>query len=85
MAEIICFPQDRNVGKARHVAKLYLAKKTVRARDTYWDMVCGRLAGSMRRAEFSDAEINRQLEAFLWAVEQEIAVICQRGNGPGAA
>lgn len=85
MAEIICFPQDRNVGKARHVAALYLAKSTERARTTYWQMVCGRLAGSMGRAGFSDVEIERQIEAFLWAVEQEIAIICQRGNGPGAA
>tara|TARA_R100000365_G_C2746354_1_gene75604 strand:+ start:2592 stop:2849 length:258 start_codon:yes stop_codon:yes gene_type:complete len=85
MAKVVCFPQERNVGKARHVARLYLGKETERSRNTYWHMVCDRLARSMRRAGFSDAQIHRQTQAFLWAVEQEIARMCQRDNGPGAA
>lgn len=85
MGKVVCFPQERNVGKARHVARLYLGKETDRARNTYWQMVCGRLAGTMERAGFSDAEIERQTQAFLWAVEEEIARLTQQNNGPGAA
>ncbi|HCO55167.1 MAG TPA: hypothetical protein DIT93_09135 [Pelagibacterium sp.] len=85
MADLICFPQERNVGKARHVAVIYLGKDTERGRNSYWKMVVERLAGTMARCGFSEAEIDREIGAFLWAVEQQIYILTQRNDGPGAA
>lgn len=85
MADIICFPQERNVGKARHVARLYLGKRTSREQQIYWKMICDRLAGWMERAGFQQADIDRQTAAFLRSVEWQIHFMTNKGNGPGAA
>jgi len=85
MAELICFPQERNVGKARRVAAVYLRRRTDKARSTYWRDTCATLEWMMRRRGFSPAEIERQVSAFTWAVQNEINRLSARGNGPGAA
>ena len=71
-ATIICFPQDRNVGKARHVAALIL-KREGAERDSYWRQVCNRLAGTMSKAGIDDDEIDRQLSALSRAVSLEMS------------
>jgi len=91
MADIYCFPQERNVGKARHVAHVYLRKRTDRDREGYWCMTVSRLAQVMRKCGFSDPEIDRQVTAFRNAVQDEINTThyepFDRGsdNGPGVA
>lgn len=91
MADLLMFPQHRNVGKARHVAELYIAKRTEKDRDTYWRLTKDRLAGVMERCGFDDAEIDLQVEAFRSAVQDQINTIHSfkphRGSdgGPGAA
>ena len=92
MADILCFPQQRNVGKARHVAELYLNRRTTKDRDVYWRTTKNRLAGVLERCGFPEAEIDKQIVAFTGAVQREIDIIHNfratgRGsdNGPGAA
>ena len=72
---IICFPQRRNVGKARHVAALILKRREGRDRDSYWQQVCTRMAGTLSRAGLDDVEINRQIWGFSEAVTVEISRI----------
>jgi hypothetical protein len=86
MAELVCFPQGRNVGKARHVAERWLAKSS-RDRETYWTTVVGRMAGVMLRIGFSDEEVGRQTEAFRRAVQAQIDFATHSDNRtpPGAA
>jgi hypothetical protein len=85
MAQLVCFPQERNIGKARRVASVYLGKRTEKARSSYWGDTCNRLQWTMQRCGFIDHEIERQIQAFKWAVEEELDRLSQRGNGPGAA
>lgn len=92
MADLFCFPQDRNIGKARHVAELYLNRRTAKDRDIYWRNIKHRLAGVLERCGFDEAEIDRQIIAFTGAVQDQINIIhnfepAGRGsdNGPGAA
>ena len=88
MAEIICFPQDRNIGKARIVAHRWL-QKSGRAREAYWSTTIGRMAGVMLRIGFSDDAIARETEAFRRAVQIEIDfttdVFTDNRTPPGAA
>jgi len=87
MAEIIPFPQSRNIGKARHVAERWL-QKSGRVQESYWTSVIGGMAGVMVRIGFPDDVIARETEAFRRAVQAEIdrrqASLPNR-NPPGAA
>jgi len=92
MADVLCFPQDRNIGKARHVAKLYLGKPKGRDREVYWSMVTSRLTLMLDKCGFSDEEISRQIEALRWAVQEQINITHhfeprdrESDNGPGVA
>lgn len=71
MADLIPFPQDRNIGKARVVAHRWL-QKSWRARESYWSTTVNRMAFVMQRIGFDDAEIARQVDAFQRAVQTEI-------------
>lgn len=84
MAHLISFPQERNIGKARRVAAVYLGKRTNRAKASYWSNICSRLDAAMRRCGFSDAEIEQQIDAFRGLVERELGRL-QNGHGGGAA
>lgn len=88
MADLIPFPQDRNIGKARHVAERWL-QKSGRAREVYWSTTVNRLALVMARIGFDDAEIARETEAFRRAVQTEIDfstdVFPDNRTPPGAA
>lgn len=70
-ATIVPFPQNRNVGKARHVARLMLARRG-RHRDAYLKQVRLRFGWALRGAGLTDAEIDRQLAAFVEAVNAEM-------------
>jgi hypothetical protein len=88
MAEIIPFPQGRNIGKARVVAQRWL-QKSGRAREAYWSTTIGRMAGVMLRIGFPDDVIARETEAFRRAVQTEIDfstdVFPDNRTPPGAA
>lgn len=73
MAELIIFPQARNVGKVRHVAELYLSKTSAKDQEIYWRMVVSRLAAFMARCGFSQHVIDQQIGAFCTAVQNQIA------------
>src|SRR5215217_819453 len=72
VAELIMFPQARNVGKARHVAKLYRGKASPKERETYWRMVVNRLAAGMAKSGFSQSAINQQVGNFRNAVQDQL-------------
>lgn len=89
MAQILPFPQDRNVGKARRVARVWLSFRG-RQREAYWSNTVGRLAFVLERIGFDEAEVDRQLEAFKLAVQAQIDIptddtIDNRNPPPGAA
>ncbi|WP_461381796.1 DUF6074 family protein [Devosia indica] len=85
-AAIICFPQRRNVGKVRHVAQHMLRRAEGRARETYWNQVCNRMAGTMAKAGIGDDEITHQLNAFSDAVGWEMHKIANADRQrPGGA
>ena len=71
-ASIICFPQRRNIGKARHVAQHLLRRAEGRARDSYWRQVCNRMAGTLARSGIGEEEIIRQIGSFSEAVGWEM-------------
>ena len=85
MADLICFPQERNVGKARRVAAVYLNKPTDRGKTSYWGDICGRLEHTMRRCGFPDQTIEKEIRGFKCAVELELGRLTNRDQGPGAA
>lgn len=71
-AQIIPFPQEHNIGKARHVAALLLKRRTEKDQESYWRQVCNRMAGSMAKAGLDDDQIATQLNAFSRAVSNEM-------------
>ncbi|UJW83989.1 DUF6074 family protein [Devosia sp. SL43] len=72
MAELIIFPQARNVGKARHVAELYSSKGSPKEREIYWRMVVSRLAACMVKCGFSQSAIDQQINSFRNAVQDQL-------------
>lgn len=83
-AAVVPFPLDRDVGRVRHVAKLYLSKTSEKAQRAYWGRsVCDRLRETMRKIGIPDDEIARQIEAFRLAVSYEMTRIAdgQRRKG----
>ena len=84
-AAIVCFPQHRNVGKARHTALLLLQKEG-KSREAYWRQVCKGLTASMKNAHIKAEEIERQLLAFRHLVSAEMSRLSS-GNQrqPGGA
>ncbi|WP_173088943.1 DUF6074 family protein [Devosia sp. 1635] len=85
-ATIICFPQRRNIGKARHVAVLLLRRAEGPQRETYWSQVCNRMAGTLDKVGMDDAEIDRQLRAFAETVSSEMCRLSNTGlQQPGGA
>lgn len=89
MAEIIAFPQEHNLGRARRVAQVWFYKRSQKAKDAYWASTVQNLASSFRRAGFSEREAIRQVNGFRAAVEHEIGNLERDvrylDDGPGAA
>ncbi len=75
MADLIAFPQDRNVGKARHVAALWMQRPTQRARDVYWRSITRNLFSRLVANGFTPAQADRQLVAFCKAVQHQVDLI----------
>jgi len=73
MADLICFPQSRNVGKARHVAATMDRRQPGRSRDAYWNTIQKQMVEKLRGLDFQQAEIDRQLSAFTDAVNRAVA------------
>ena len=80
MADLIIFPQSRNVGKARHVAELYWSKVSPKEREIYWRMVVNRLAAGMARCGFSQPAIDQQINSFRNAVQDQLNALPSRAT-----
>jgi hypothetical protein len=78
MADLLAFPQGRNVGKARHVAALWMQRRPGRQRDSYWATVCQRLRGVLERVGFDESEIDKQVGDFAATVNDQVHAIEQR-------
>jgi hypothetical protein len=78
VADVILFPQVRNIGKARHVAALWMQRKPGRERDTYWLSVTKRFRNAAGRLGLVDREIDREIAGLRDAVENQILAIQQR-------
>ena len=85
MAELIIFPQARNIGKARHVAELYWSKDSPREREIYWRMVVNRLAACMIKCGFSRSAIDQQINSFRNAVQDQLDALPNRATEMKAA
>lgn len=85
MAELIIFPQSRNVGKARHVAKLYWSKGSPKEREIYWRMIVSRLAACLAKCGFSQPTIDQQINSFRFAVQDELDALPSRATEMEAA
>ena len=85
MAELIMFPQARNVGKARHVAELYWGKGSPKEREIYWRMVVNRLAACMIKCGFSQSAIDQQVGSFRNAVQDQLDALPHRETEIGAS
>src|SRR5687767_6617589 len=68
---VVPFPQNRNVGKARHVAQLTLAREG-RAREHYLRQVRLRLGWSLAASGLPAAQVQQQIHAFGQAVATEM-------------
>ena len=84
-ALIVPFPQDRNVGKARHVAATFLARKSEKDREAYWKRTVTSLWRQLARSGFSEAAIDREIDNFREAVQAEIYRIEATRKHPGGA
>lgn len=80
---VMAFPQNRNVGKARHVAQKLLSKSTQRDRDAYWRRVVSDYVRVMQRIGIPDSAIQREIDGLHALVSWQIAEMHRRG--PGAA
>jgi hypothetical protein len=80
VAELIIFPQARNVGKARHVAELYWSKGSHKEREIYWRMVVNRLAACMIKCGFSQSAIDQQISSFRNAVLDQLDALPNRAT-----
>lgn len=70
-AKLIPFPGDRLIGKARHVADLYLAKSE-KAQKNYWCVTQDRYLQSLLKVGVSKLEAETSLERFRDAVQREL-------------
>jgi len=85
-ATIIPFPQQRNIGRARHVA-LKLAAREGKSKESYWRRSCADLASMLSKAGLNQQEVELQLSAFRDAVGVELGRIPddQQHRQPGGA
>lgn len=72
--QIIAFPADKRVGKARHVAKLF-ASKGEKTAQSYWRTTTNRLYDQLIRQGVDASEAERQITLFRLAVERELVAL----------
>lgn len=85
-ATVIPFPQQRNIGRARHVAQKLVAREG-KSKQSYWRRSCADLASMLSRAGLNQQDVERQLSAFRDAVGVELGRITddQQHCQPGGA
>lgn len=84
-AAIIAFPQNRNIGKARHVAAKIL-ERDGKAKEAYWRRICTDMASMLGRAGHSDGQVTFQIMGFHDAVCVEMDRLRSAGiQQPGGA
>lgn len=76
--KIIPFPASKQIGKARHVASLFMNKTTERAQQSYWEQIEKGFSQKLHNLGFSEAEIKSELEAFAALVQKEVDILCHK-------
>ncbi|KPA99980.1 DUF6074 family protein [Ahrensia marina] len=76
--KIIAFPASKQIGKARHVASLFMNKTTERAQQSYWEQIEKGFSQKLHKLGLSDAEITKELEAFAALVQKEVDILCHK-------
>jgi len=71
-ADIVAFPQERNLGRARRVVDAVVTKRTQSSRQRYFDRVLFQLGSELEAAGLGASQINRELDAFTRAVNAEL-------------
>jgi hypothetical protein len=77
-ARVIAFPGGRRVGRARHVAELYLSKSE-KDRTRYWTQIAENYISAQTKIGIKKNAACASLDDFRKAVEREIALIEARG------
>ncbi|MEO4043639.1 DUF6074 family protein [Hoeflea sp. CAU 1731] len=73
-AQIIPFPSDRLIGKARHVADVIISKKSVSAANSYWQTsVLKHFIARLEALGFNKLRIDNEVRSFHDAVCRELA------------
>lgn len=70
--QIIPFPANKRIGKARSVAQQIVKRKTEKSRDRYWESTVLTFSKQMERAGINQPEIEQEISAFAELVQREI-------------
>ncbi|WP_018688710.1 DUF6074 family protein [Ahrensia kielensis] len=76
--KIIPFPASKQIGKARHVARLFMNKTTERAQASYWEQTETSIRKRLEKIGLADDEIERQVQSFTATVQREVDLLCHR-------
>ncbi|WP_026479349.1 DUF6074 family protein [Ahrensia sp. 13_GOM-1096m] len=76
--KIIPFPASKQIGKARHVAEVFMRKDTQRAQQSYWEQTEKGFSHKLLKIGMSDEAIKQELEAFAALVQKEVDILCHR-------
>jgi hypothetical protein len=71
-AEIVAFPLNRDVGRARRIAAAILKRRSPVAQQGEFERQAAAIATKLRAAGIVEAEITRQIAAFTGAVNAEL-------------
>ncbi|TPL49212.1 hypothetical protein FJ937_17180 [Mesorhizobium sp. B2-4-4] len=83
MAEVICFPMRRRLGKIRRTVEM-LSARNGRAADHYWRQTVAGLVAQLCRAGLAEFEVRREVHAFSAAVQKELQRGLRRNDGDAA-
>ena len=72
MVEIIPFPLERYVGKARHVAAM-IDRRRGKDREAYYRAICRQMADRLRRLGVAEPDVQRLIIEFTDTVNQCLA------------
>lgn len=86
-AVIVPFPQQRNIGRARHVAQK-LRQRDGKSKESYWRRSCADLAAVLSKSGLGSRDVEQQLLSFRDAVGVELGRMpCKQADlkRPGGA
>lgn len=70
--QVIIFPMEARIGKARHVAEKCLSRKSKEQRTGYWNLIVKNLTEELEKRGLQPDQIQKEIEAFRDAVEAEM-------------